>query len=71
VGPGRVEFADVSVLLNSPERWRIDAASVMANGGRFAPVESSPVTLREGEGIICRVALTTGWTILRLALGEP
>jgi len=41
------------------------------NGGRFAPVESSPVTLREGEGIICRVALTTGWTILRLALGEP
>jgi hypothetical protein len=71
VGPGRVEFADVSVLLNSPERWRIDAASVMANGGRFAPVEFSPVTLREGEGIICRVALTTGWTILRLALGEP
>ena len=71
MGRGRVEFADVSVLLNSPERWRIDAASVMANGGRFAPVEFSPVTLREGEGIICRVALTTGWTILRLALGEP
>jgi dextranase len=65
-GPGRCEYARVSVLVDEPQRWRADVALVDREGGRFHPVRLAEVAQREGRGVSCTVPVSGGWAVLRL-----
>ncbi len=64
-------YADVVVLLERPEDWRIDVAVLGRDDGRFGNVSTEWREMREGRGIMCRVPLEGGWSVLRLVQGEP
>ena len=68
-GEGCCASADVEVLC-SPERWRVEAAILGCDDGRFAPVSFEEVAMREGRGIRVSVPLSSGWSVLRLTAKE-
>ncbi len=79
--PGSCTQADISVLVDSPERWRAHAAVLGRGAGTFEPLETSLGSHREGRSMLCRVSIIDGWSVLRLdraivdddapAVGEP
>ena len=63
---GRVEVVTVDVLADVDERWRVDAAVLGLNGGRFSAVEADNVPHRQGRALRVRLPLVDGWSVLRL-----
>jgi dextranase len=66
---GSCREATVTVLVDSPEQWRVQAAVLGSNGGRFAPLESREVAHREGRALSCSVPLVDGWSVVRFETG--
>jgi dextranase len=65
-GRGRIRVATVSVLVDSPALWRVDAAVLGANGDRFAEIEAHDVTHRQGRALRVQLPIVDGWSVLRL-----
>ncbi len=63
---GELSVATVRVLLANPESWHADAAVLGAGGGRFAPIDATVVSHRQGRALEVEVPLIEGWTVLRL-----
>jgi dextranase len=63
---GVCDRATVTALVDSPERWRAEAAVLGRGGGRFVPVALSEVSHREGRAVACEIPLVAGWSVLRL-----
>ena len=64
--PGRCDQAEISVLVDDPQRWRACAAVLGHAEGRFEPIPMRAHPHREGRSLSCRVALIDGWSVLRL-----
>jgi dextranase len=62
---GAVHEVVVSVLVDVPERWRVQAAVLGQEDGRFAPFESTHVEHREGRALSCTVPIHDGWSVVR------
>jgi dextranase len=69
-GPGSCREVVITVLVDSPGRWRVQAAVLGNNEGRFAPLESKEVAHREGRALSCSVSLVDGWSVVRFDRGE-
>ncbi len=65
-GAGACEVADVAILVDAPDQWRAEVSRIGRGGGRFCPLPTASVAMREGRGISCRVPVEGGWAILRL-----
>jgi dextranase len=63
---GNCDQAEVSILLDVPERWVAQAAVLGRNEGRFAPLEVGVTSHREGRALTCTVPVSGGWSVLRL-----
>jgi dextranase len=68
--PGEQGEIEVVVVLEHPERWRTDVAVLGQDGGRFIPVTTESREMREGTGLVCRMPLVTGWSVVRFVEGE-
>lgn len=68
--PGPQDELEVVVLVERPERWRAQVAVLGSDEGRFAPVPTELRQMREGIGLVCRVAMRSGWSVVRLVEGE-
>ena len=64
-GPGKAESVTVRILLDCPENWRVDVATVGVRGDKFTPLHSTVVTHRQGRALEAEVALADGWAIVR------
>ncbi len=69
-GRGSCVSAEVSVLVDSLDCWRVDVATIGRDGGRFSPLATSIRSMREGDGLSCVVPLGGGWSVLRLVRKE-
>ena len=67
---GACTHASVEVLIDSPDRWRVETAVLGRDEGRFTPLATSVTSMREGRGISCVVPLVGGWTVLRMRSEE-
>jgi hypothetical protein len=67
---GSCREVNVTVLVDSPERWRANAAVLGANGSRFGHLDTHEVTHREGRALSCSVPLVDGWSVVRFETGE-
>jgi dextranase len=67
---GSCREAIVTVLVDAPERWRVQAAVLGANDGHFVPLDAHEVAHREGRALSCSVALVDGWSVVRFETGE-
>ncbi len=67
---GSCREAIVTVLVDSPERWRVQAAVLGSSNGRFTVLESHEVPHREGRALTCTVPLVDGWSVVRFETGE-
>lgn len=65
--PGTCREADVSVLVDRPEDWHVDAAILGREGGRFQPLVTTECPMREGRGLRCVASISGGWSVLRFA----
>jgi hypothetical protein len=63
---GRIEVVTVDVLVDTAQRWRVEAAILGENGGRFSVVDSEDVAHRQGRALRVRLPLVDGWSVLRL-----
>jgi dextranase len=63
---GEVRVATVRVLLDKPEKWRVDAAVLGSNGDRFAPISSMMVEHRQGRALEIELPLVDGWSVVRV-----
>ncbi|MDE3130168.1 MAG: hypothetical protein KGL16_03370 [Acidobacteriota bacterium] len=64
--PGTCARAEVTALVDRPDRWRAQVAVLGRAGGRFAPLDLREGPHREGRAVICAVPIATGWSVLRL-----
>lgn len=64
-GPGSCRGVDVSVLVDRPENWRVDVASLGREGGRFQPLTTTESLMREGHGLTCTPLISGEWSVLR------
>lgn len=69
-GAGTCTQAEVSILVDSPERWRSDVAVLGGDDERFARIHTSVTSMREGNGLSCSVDIIGGWSVLRITRGE-
>jgi dextranase len=69
-GPGTCTEADVNVLVDRPQDWRVDVAVLGHEGGRFQPLAAKQSPMREGIGLACRAPISGGWSILRFVRGQ-
>jgi dextranase len=67
---GRCRNAVITVLVDTPERWSVQAAVLGANDDRFAPLDAHEVAHREGRALSCSVPLVDGWSVVRFETGE-
>jgi dextranase len=65
-GPGRVATATVTVLVDHPNEWRADAAILGRDEGRFSELASRTVAHRQGRALQVELALTEGWSVVRV-----
>jgi dextranase len=63
---GDCDGANITVLVDMPEQWDVEAAVLGVDGGRFSTVTNSIVAHREGRAIACAVPIIDGWSIVRL-----
>jgi dextranase len=68
--PGEGDELEVIVVVERPERWHAEVAVLGKEGGRFVPVPTESREMREGNGLVCRVPLVTGWSVVRFVEGE-
>lgn len=69
-GPGQNDELEVIVVVERPERWRAEVATLGREEGKFVPVQTESREMREGNGLVCRVSMVTGWSVVRLVEGE-
>jgi dextranase len=69
-GAGQCREAVVTVLVDSPEKWRVQAAVLGANNDRFVALEAHEVAHREGRALSCMVPVVDGWSVVRFELRE-
>jgi dextranase len=69
-GVGICREVVVTVLVDRPERWRVLAAVLGVDGGRFASLDSHEVVHREGRALSFTVPVVDGWSVVRLQVGE-
>lgn len=67
---GEQDELEVIVVVEHPERWRAEVAVLGREDGRFIPVLTESRKMREGNGLVCRVSLVTGWSVARFVEGE-
>lgn len=67
---GHCREAVITVLVDSPEKWRAQAAVLGANGGRFVALEARDVVHREGRALTCTVPVVDGWSVVRFEIEE-
>ncbi len=63
---GSLRSVTVRVLLEQPERWRVEVAALGRNGGRFHDVETRVVAHRQGRAAEFELSLDGGWAVARL-----
>jgi dextranase len=63
---GRCRSVRARVLLDEPESWNADVAVLGRSGDRFAAAPFTVVEHREGHAAQLEVALTSGWSLLRM-----
>ena len=68
-GPGTCGHAEVSILVDASGPWRVEAAVLGRDGGRFQELPYSDCSMSEGRGLACVVPLVEGWSVLRVTLG--
>ncbi len=67
---GTCREVTVSVLVDSPKRWRAQVAVLGRNDGRFTSLDLHDVAHREGRALSCAVPLVDGWSVVRFEKGE-
>jgi dextranase len=65
-GRGSAGQATVDVLVDQPDGWTAEIATLGSSGGRFHPVGTTPTAHREGTALRFGVPLGDGWAIARL-----
>jgi len=68
---GTVSSVRLTVLVDRPENWRVEAAVLGAGGNRFSPVLAREVKHRQGRALEVELALVSGWSVLRLKRRRP
>jgi dextranase len=63
---GRCRSVRVRLLLEKPEMWAAEVATLARAGSRFAPVPAAVVEHREGRAAEVVVPIEWGWSVLRM-----
>jgi dextranase len=69
-GAGHCREVVVTVLVDVPEKWEVQAAVLGSGDGRFSPLDAREVTHREGRALSCSVPMVDGWSVVRFETGE-
>lgn len=69
-GAGSCREVTVTVLVDSPKRWRAQVAVLGTNDGRFTSLDVHEVAHREGRALSCAIPLVDGWSVVRFDKGE-
>jgi hypothetical protein len=64
---GSVSTVKVKVLVGHPEQWRVEAAVLGADDGRFMPLPARNVQHRQGRALEVDLPLVDGWSVLRVS----
>jgi dextranase len=65
-GAGRCRSVRARLLLDAPESWRADVATLGRSGDRFVPVPFTTVEHRQGLAAQMDVPIDAGWSVLRM-----
>lgn len=63
--PGTCREATITLLVDAPEQWSVEAAVLGDNSGRFHAIGHRERPHREGRAMEIHVPVISGWTVVR------